>query len=81
MKNKISDINVLENVIFKELRELHLSFNQISDIKVLEKIKFDKLEKLYLIDNQIDNEDENNLLIIDNIQSKNIDIEIELMHN
>ena len=36
----ISDINVLEKVNFKELKELYLSKNNVSDIKVLEKVKF-----------------------------------------
>ena len=54
--NKISNnINILENVNFKELKELNLYHNNISDIKVLEKVKFNKLEKLNLRVNNISN--------------------------
>ena len=54
--NKISNnINILENVNFKELKELDLSYNNISEIKVLEKVKFEKLEKLDLGSNKISN--------------------------
>ena len=35
--NKISDINILEKVNFKDLIELNLSNNEISDINILEK--------------------------------------------
>ena len=51
--NQISDINILENVNFTELKELNLSYNNISEIKVLEKVKFNKLEKLDLSGNKI----------------------------
>ena len=49
----LSDINVLEKVNFKELKELALNSNIITDIKVLEKVKFDKLEILCLNSNFI----------------------------
>ena len=42
----ISDIEVLENVNFKELKELYLQENKISDIGVLEKVKFEKIRKI-----------------------------------
>ena len=50
----LSDINILEKVNFKELKELDLSWNNISNIEVLEKVKFEKLEKLLLFGNNID---------------------------
>ena len=56
-KNKISNIDVLEKVNFKELKGLYLAHNNISDIKVLEKVNFKKLEKLYLNGNEISNLD------------------------
>ena len=46
--NFISNIDILENVKFKELKELNLNRNNILDIKVLEKVKFEKLKILYL---------------------------------
>ena len=46
--NKITDIQILENIQFKKLKELNLSNNDISDINVLEKKHFEKLEKLDL---------------------------------
>ena len=67
-KNKISDINVLEKVNFKELKELDLEGNNISDISVFEKIKFEKLEVLWLEDNLIDSE--KNTLIIKEFREK-----------
>ena len=42
-----------ENINFKELKELNLSWNKISDIKILKKIKFKRLEKLDLSFNKI----------------------------
>ena len=61
--NEISNnINILENVNVKELKELDLGNNNISEIKVLEKVKFEKLEKLDLGGNEIDLA-ENNLII------------------
>ena len=60
--NKIIDINIFENVNFKELKKLSLYNNNISDIKVLEKVKFEKLELLDLSDNEI-SESENKLII------------------
>ena len=51
--NKISNINILGNVNFTELKELDLSNNNISDIKVLEKEKFEKIKKLNLRENNI----------------------------
>ena len=41
-------IKVLENVNFKELKELDLRGNEISDIKVLENVNFKELKILYL---------------------------------
>ena len=61
--NKIDDINILENVNFKELKELYLSSNKISDIKVLEKVKFEKLEELYLSENKIDLTKNNSIIL------------------
>ena len=56
--NKISNINVLEKVNFKELKKLYLSYNKnIPDIKVLTKINFEKLEVLMLDSNNISNID------------------------
>ena len=53
-ENNISDINILEKVNFKELKELYLGHNNfISDIKILEKVKFEKLEVLSLSENEI----------------------------
>ena len=52
--NNISNINVFENVNFRELKELNLCDNQISDIKIIVKVKFEKLEKIDLSDNNID---------------------------
>ena len=52
--NKISNIDILENVDFKELKVLVLCNNTISDIKVFEKVKFEKLEILDLEGNEID---------------------------
>ena len=51
--NEITDINVLENVNFKNLKILFLGFNKITDINVLEKVNFDKLEDLDLSVNNI----------------------------
>ena len=51
--NEISDINVLEKVNFKELKELYLSYNKISDISVLEKVNFKELKELDLSGNEI----------------------------
>ena len=55
--NNISNIDVLENLNFKELKSLDLYNNKISDIKVLEKVKLEKLEKLNLSENNISNID------------------------
>ena len=54
-RNKISNIDFLKNVNFKELKELNLYWNKISDIKVLEEVKFEKLKKLNLGRNKISN--------------------------
>ena len=54
----MSNIDVLEKVNFKQLKELYLRNNEISDIKVLEKANFAKLEILDLSNNEI-NEIEN----------------------
>ena len=51
----IECINYLENLTFKELKELYLYNSGISDIGFLEKVKFDKLEKLNLARNIISN--------------------------
>ena len=59
--HKISNnINILENIKFKELKELDICLNYISDIKVLTKVKF---EKLVLGDNKI-----SNINILENIK-------------
>ena len=50
--NKISNIDILEYVNFKELKELNFSNNEIEDIEVLKKVKFEKLEKLDLSHNE-----------------------------
>ena len=42
--NGISDINILKNVDFKELRELNLSSNIISNITILKKVDFKQLK-------------------------------------
>ena len=49
----MSDVNILENVNFKKVKELNLYDNKISDIKVLEKVKFEKLELLDLGENKL----------------------------
>ena len=46
--NTIFNIELLENINFGVLKELHLSTCGISDITMLEKVKLEKLEKLYL---------------------------------
>jgi len=51
--NKISDINVIEKVNFKELEKLLLNDNKISDIKVLDKVTFNKLKVLTLGNDEI----------------------------
>ena len=55
--NKIHNIDVLERVNFKELKELYLNGNEILDINVLEKVNFKRLDKLYLNGNRIFNFD------------------------
>ena len=60
--NNLSNIEVLENVNFKELKHLHLNHNKISDIKVLEKIKFEKLERLQFEGNNVDKGKFNSLI-------------------
>ena len=62
VENNITNIDILEKVNFKELKELYLCKNNISDIKVLEIIKFEKLEILDLNNNKID-EQLNKLII------------------
>ena len=53
----MSNIDILLNLDFKELKCLILAKNKISDIKVLEKIKLEKLEYLDLRENnKIDKE-------------------------
>ena len=61
--NNISDINILDKVIFvfKRIKDLDLSFNKISDIKVLKIVNFKELEELNLINNKI-SEKENSFL-------------------
>ena len=66
--NNLSDINVLEKVDFKELKELNLRGNNIKDINVLEKVRFKELNILDLSLNKI-NLGENNHIII-NLNSK-----------
>ena len=67
--NKISDINILENVKFEELQSLDLSNNQIVDINVFLKVKFYQLEELNLLNNKID---ENKCLITINMLKSKI---------
>ena len=56
----------LNQINFKELKELDLSKNKISDIMILEKVKFEKLEKLDLSKNEI-----SNINVLDKINLKN----------
>ena len=51
--NRISDINVLEEISFPKLKYLYLSNNIISDISVFERAKLNNLE-LNLRGNKID---------------------------
>ena len=53
LSKNISDINILEYVNFKNLKNLILYNNQIKDISVLENVDFRKLEILNLCDNKI----------------------------
>ena len=55
--NKISDINILSKVNFKELKKLDLFNNEISDIRVFDLINFKKLEILNIGENDIDKEE------------------------
>ena len=50
-----TNIDILENINCKELKEFDLSDSKISDIKVLEKLKFGKLEILHLGGNKLTN--------------------------
>ena len=65
--NKISDINILEKVNFKELKILYLSNNPISNISIFNKVlfgedkKFD-LEKLTLRKTKFDKNKNKELL-------------------
>jgi len=47
-KNIIKDINILEKMDCKELKELSFLGNFISDINVLGKVNFKKLKILYI---------------------------------
>jgi len=58
----------LQNVNFKELKELELSENNISDIKVLEKLKFEKLEVLHLSSNY----DISDINVLENVNFKEL---------
>ena len=49
--NEITNINILEKLDFKNLREIDLSYNKISDIKILEKVRFKNLKILNLQNN------------------------------
>ena len=51
--NYLKNINALEKVDFKDLKELNLKDNIISNINVLESVKFEKLEILNLSSNLI----------------------------
>ena len=62
--NKITNINILEKVNFKELKMVNLSFNLISDIKVI--VKFEKLTFLDISFNEINKEE--NASIINNLK-------------
>ena len=66
-ENEISNINILENDNFKELKKIDLSQNKILDIKILEKVKFEKLEILNLQRNKIINID-----ILENVNFKEL---------
>ena len=66
--NKISNINPLLNVNFKELTALTLDFNEISDISVFEKVEFNELKHMCLSYNKINEKD--NTSIISNLKSK-----------
>ena len=64
-----------ENLNFKELKELNLSYN-ISDIKILENVKFEKLEKLDLSSNELSND----INILENMNFKELK-ELNLCYN
>ena len=73
--NKISDINILEDVNLKQLKELYLNYNQIIDIKVLEKVKFNKIKIINLSHNQI-----SDITILENVNFKELK-ELNLYYN
>ena len=50
----LNNVNILENVNFKELKELDLSFNDITDINVFKKANFKNLNNLCLNRKNID---------------------------
>ena len=62
-----TNIDILENINCKELKEFDLSDSKISDIKVLEKLKFEKSEKINLGYNKISNID-----ILENVNFKEL---------
>ena len=66
-KKGIDEINILGNVICKELKEINLIWNKLSDIDALENIKCDKLEKLFLSQNKI-----SDILILDKVNFKEL---------
>ena len=53
----------MENVNFKNLKELYLNNNNISDISIFKKVEFKKLELLNISNNEIDIK-ENDLIIL-----------------
>jgi hypothetical protein len=42
--NKIININILDKLNFRELKQLNLGCNGISDIQILDKVNFPNLE-------------------------------------
>ena len=44
--NKISDITILKEMNFKDLRKFYLNDNVITDISLLNRVNFEKLKSL-----------------------------------
>ena len=63
----VGNLKILEDIDFKELKELDLSFNNISDISILENVK---LEILKLSNNKISN----NINILENVDFKELNL-------
>ena len=66
-RNKIKNINFLENPSLKKLRELYLYDNQFNDLSVFNKINLN-LNKLYIYGNTFDIN--NNSGIIQSLKNK-----------